>query len=66
MRTALKALQSDLYAIRDQEARAKAAVKVLEELRYRVVLERRPPGTPRPSSPKPQLKVVPSPEDKSG
>jgi hypothetical protein len=47
-------------------ARAEAAIKVLDELGYVVSLEKRSPWMTRPANSKPQLKVVPSPEDKSG
>ena len=52
----LKALlRSDLYKIRDQTDRGRAAKKVLEELGYEVTLKRR--TTPRPQQ-KPNLTVV--------
>jgi len=52
----LKALwASDLYKIKDITARARGAVKVLEELGYEVILNRR--TTPRPQK-KPSLTVV--------
>ena len=55
-RLALRALEGDLYAIKDTTARARAAVKVLEELGYKVSLERRR-GPPREKH-KPHLRVV--------
>jgi hypothetical protein len=48
-RAPLRLLQSDLWAIRDRPARARAAIRVLEELGYSVRLERgRSDATPRP------------------
>ena len=54
----LKALSSDLYAIRDLSARARAACKVLEEQGYEVGLRRR--SGPPPKKRKPFLRVVDS------
>ncbi len=61
---ALKALSSDLYAIRDISARGRAAVKVLEEQGYEVGL-RRGGNWPPKKKRKPFLRVVSSskPED---
>ncbi len=61
LRIPLKALKSDLYAIADRNARARAAVKILEEAGYDVHLERR--TTPPPKRSRPRLKVV---DDQSG
>ncbi len=52
----LRALESDLYAIKDRSARARAAVKVLEERGYEVYLEKR--RGPPPKKRKPHLRVV--------
>ena len=65
MRPALKAPKSDLYAVEDRTARAKAAVKVLEELGYIVMLERRPAEMPRPAGAELRLKLVRPPEAES-
>ncbi len=61
---ALKLLRSDLYAIGDLAARARAAVKVLEEQGYEVGL-RRGGNWPPKKRRKPFLQVVSSskPED---
>ncbi len=57
----LKLLSSDLYAIRDLTARARAAVKVLEEQGYEVGL-RQGGNWPPKKKRKPFLKVVASQE----
>ena len=57
-RPMLRALRSDLYAIRDSSARGRAAVKVLQEMGYEVVLERHR-GPPRKTR-EPHLQVVDS------
>ena len=57
----LKALSSDLYAIKDLSARARAACKVLEEQGYEVWLERR--RGPPPKKREPHLRVVDSLKD---
>ena len=44
---ALKALESDLYQIKDITARGKAAIKVLEELGYEVSIKRRHEPPPK-------------------
>jgi hypothetical protein len=49
------AIKSDLYAIRDRDARIRAAVKVLEEAGFEVFLER---ATARRKGPKPNLRIV--------
>ena len=54
----LRALKSDLYAIKDLSARARAAVKVLEEQGYEVWLGRR--RGPPPKKREPHLRVVDS------
>ena len=48
-------IRSDIYKIRDQTARCRAAVKVLEEAGYEVELL--PRGSSR-KKPRPNLKVV--------
>lgn len=53
---ATRLIQGDLYKIRDDTARAKAAVKVLEELGNVVTLERR--SGPPPKPPGPSLSLV--------
>ncbi len=60
----LKALSSDLYAIKDLAARGRGAVKVLEEMGYEVGL-RRGGNWPPKKKRKPFLRVVDSskPED---
>ncbi len=56
---ALKALSSDLYAIKDISARARAAVKVLEEMGYEVGLWRGGNWPPKKKR-KPFLRVIDS------
>lgn len=60
-RPALKAFTSDLYSIRDRTARARAAVKVLEELGWIVTIERR--QGPPPKQRQPYLELVKSADD---
>lgn len=52
----MRLLQGDLYKIKDDTARAKAAVKVLEELGYVVTAKRR--SGPPPKPPGPSLRLV--------
>ncbi len=54
---AVAALKKDLHAIKDQEARKKGAIKILEELGYEVHLERRQRPRPKPTGP--SLKLIP-------
>ncbi len=54
----LRALESDLYAIKDIAARERGAVKVLEELGYEVSLIRR--SGPPPKRHEPRLRVIDS------
>lgn len=55
-RPALKALQSDLWAIKDRTARKNAAIRVLHQMGYAVHLERIQPLPDRP----PNLRLVSS------
>ena len=54
----LRALNSDLYAISDRSARARAAVKVLEDQGYEVSVRRR--RGPQRKTREPHLQVVDS------
>ena len=54
---AVAALKKDLYAIKDQVARKRGAIKILEELGYEVHLERRKGPRPKPTGP--SLKLIP-------
>ena len=58
LRTAFRAMTSDLFAIQDLTARKRAAVKVLEDGGYVVLLTRR--SGPPPKKHEPQLRVVKS------
>ena len=55
-RQALKLLRNDMATMADQQARARGAVKILEDLGYDVQLEKR--QGPPPKKPKPRLSVV--------
>jgi endogenous inhibitor of DNA gyrase (YacG/DUF329 family) len=55
---ALKALESDLFRIRDNTARGNAAVRVLEELGFEVTLTRRKSPRPCPRKPGGPLYLV--------